>query len=174
MGTAAWTIVSNRDERAPVLPLNGRRSILAPWPAGSFCTECGTIAEEGYVGPVDGRRAFFPDPRLVLLCRSCAVEAVGVEEEGLFRHQCCGGCRDRLHVELLPKDDSVMASYERCDRVAAVRGRYLGTPWSVLDVSAVDLTLAMECGVLSSTVSGLMAVWLEIDPPLVWPDPRRY
>ncbi|MDA8268846.1 MAG: hypothetical protein M0013_10860 [Actinomycetota bacterium] len=170
MGTAAWTIVSSQDERAPVLPLNGRRSILAPWPAGSFCTTCGSIAEQGYVGPVTGRRAFFPDPRLVLVCRPCAMRAIGADQEGLDRHRCSGACTDRLHVDLVPVQSSVLALGEPAARAAAVAGPYDGTPWAVVDVSGVSRTLALACGLApdSAAVGGLMALWIEIARPLDW------
>ncbi len=160
--------MSNRDEQSPVLPLEGRRSILAQWPAGSFCSTCGAIAEEGYVGPVDGGRAFFPDPRLVLVCRPCALASIGVDDDGFERHRCAGGCSDRLHVDLVPIDDTALAPHERVERTAVVAPRYGGTPWAVVDVSPADATLAMACGMPSASAPRLMAIWLEIDRPLQW------
>lgn len=185
MGALGWTLVSIRDERLPVLPLDGRRSIAAAWPEGSFCSICGTIQESGYVGPVAADRAIFPDRRLVLVCRPCAMEKIGVSEDGLDRHHCNPGCSDRLHLELIlphcpdrsclpakraDQADEVPAELSPADQKLTAAGRFEGSPWAVVDVTEVNRSLAARLGVLAEEEvwTAARALWIEIDRPLAW------
>jgi len=177
MGTSSWTMVSPRDNQMPVLPLGDRRSIVVAWPEGSFCSECGTLCPSGYVGPVLGDRATFPDRRLVLVCRRCALRAAGVAEEGLDTHRCNFGCTDRLHLEVVPATPGSgpeaaagsAARREVADRAAA---RFEGTPWTVVDVTDVSRALAAKLDVLADEQAwvGAIALWIEIGHALAWPE----
>jgi len=197
MGAAAWTMVSPRDDRLPVLPLGGRRSVVTAWPEGSFCSVCGTLGEEGYVGPVAGDRVIFPDRRLTLVCRPCALQMVGITADGFERHRCNPGCTDRLHLELVPPGattgdgardraaaggsggaapgeagDGMGMPGDRFDLANEVARRFEGTPWAVVDVTEVGRGLAARLGMLADEAAWARAtaLWIEIGQPLAWPD----
>jgi len=170
MSTAEWTMVGSRRADVPVVPLAGRRSIYTAWPDGSFCDVCGALASAGYVGPLTGNRAFFPDRRLVLVCRRCALAMLGVDEAGFDAHRCGQGCTDRLHVEVVPADEALRAGPDPAARAAAAAWRTAGTPWVVVDVTPVSRSLAATLGWLADhhDVTDQMAVWMELGVPLVW------
>jgi hypothetical protein len=167
-------MVGRRQPDVPVLPLAGRRSIATCWPEGAFCDRCGTLGDSGFVGPVTGDRAFFPDQRLVFVCRPCALTMVGVDEAGFAVHRCIAGCTDRLHVEVTTADEAVRAGPEAADRAAAAAWRTAGTPWLVVDVTPVSRSLAAALGWLADhhDTSDQMAVWMELAVPLSWEEPE--
>lgn len=162
MSSAQWTMLCPRDRRYPVLPLEGRRCVPTPWPPNSACTVCWQRHEAGYTGPLRGDRAMFPDPRFVLVCTSCAMEALGLTSEALGGHVCHDLCTDRVHAELLDEDPSVLGLADVEARRRAVAPAYSSTAWRVLDVSSMP---GRQPGDRPT-----MAVWLEIDRPLEWPD----
>jgi hypothetical protein len=126
-----WERRTPRRADKPVLVIDGRRSVYAAWPPDAVCEACGGREEGsgGYVGPVAGREAHYPDPSMRFLCEKCARDKVGLEEGELSGHACQQGCTDDEHIEPKYLPNGVIPTLEYFAEDYANRG------WQVTEVS---------------------------------------
>jgi hypothetical protein len=142
------------------LPVDGRRSVYAAWPPGAVCEKCQVAFEEGYVGPVEGDSAVFPDQSTRFVCEGCVRSALGLRD-GELEHNCQDPhCTDNVHVELRVEGRGALVSLSDAERVEHYAAEYAENGWRVTQVT--DAPWAPK-------VIGLYwAVWIEQERTLPW------
>lgn len=150
-----WSMLATHDGRHVVLPLDGHRSIFAPWPPQHPCEDCGDIRPAGYVGPASLDRVYFPSDLLRCVCEACARRWLGLGPEELTGHVCEERCTDRLHLEVVDGSAAAGLAVGADDHPVAAGFRSRG--WRIAEVGP-------EGGPSGAAV----AVWIEPVRPLPW------
>lgn len=154
-----WSMIAVHDGRHMVLPLNGNRSIFAPWPPQSFCEGCGRFGSAGYVGPAHFDRAYFPSALLHTVCEPCARSWLELRPDELTGHVCSARCSDRLHLELVDADAATgltAASTDAHPVVTQLRAR----GWRIADLDRPPRRWPND--------GAMVRVWIEPARQLPW------
>ncbi len=132
------TGINPRGFGEPVLRLDGRRSILALWPQDAVGEVCAAGPERtgGYVGPVQGDAAIFPNATLRYICKACARAKAGLYELELTGHVCSYWSSATCHVDRRAYSPGELEELSPRDRIDYVteQDQYSKRGWTVLAV----------------------------------------